>query len=258
MPVVLAPLSAAPLAAVPGWQRLRLWTKLVALSALGYAAATPYFLFLFAHLPKQPKLPVPAVIALQGIQVLVMVGLAAWAGVVCAPKAGFDAPWLRGVAKPTARTVAMSLVAGTAASLLVAGVVTVLRPYLPAALSAASQAAAPRWVGASSAFYGGIIEEVLLRWGILTALVLGAKKLRLGGAAGFWIANVFAALLFGLGHLPAARALIGPLTPVVLTYVLVGNGLAGLVFGWVFRRRGLEAAMISHATADVWLHAILP
>jgi uncharacterized protein (TIGR03382 family) len=29
------------------------------------------------------------------------------------------------------------------------------------------------------------------------------------------------------------------------------------VFGWMFRRRGLEGAM-AHAAADVWLQAALP
>jgi uncharacterized protein (TIGR03382 family) len=30
------------------------------------------------------------------------------------------------------------------------------------------------------------------------------------------------------------------------------------VFGWMFRRRGLEGAMVAHAAADVWLQAALP
>ena len=44
----------------------------------------------------------------------------------------------------------------------------------------------------------------------------------------------------------------------VLAYVLLGNALAGVVFGWMFRRRGLEGAMIAHGAADVWLEAALP
>jgi membrane protease YdiL (CAAX protease family) len=31
-----------------------------------------------------------------------------------------------------------------------------------------------------------------------------------------------------------------------------------VVFGWMFRRRGLEGAMVAHGAADVWLQAALP
>lgn len=252
-----APASATSASAPAAHPRLRLWLKLVALGAAGYAGAVPYFLHLFGHLPTQPRIPLAAVIALQGIQVLVLVALAAWAGVACAPGAGLDAPWLRGAGRPSFRVVAEAIALGTLASVLVAAVVAALRPHLPAALSEQGATPAVRWIGATSAFYGGLVEEILLRWGILSALVLGAKKLRLDGAAGFWVANLAAALLFGLGHLPAARAIGGPLTAPVVLYVLAGNGIAGLLFGWFFRRRGLEAAMVSHGVADVWLHAVL-
>jgi hypothetical protein len=37
---------------------------------------------------------------------------------------------------------------------------------------------------------------------------------------------------------------------------LVLNGFAGLVFGWLYWRRGLLAAMIAHTSADVVLHVL--
>ena len=43
-----------------------------------------------------------------------------------------------------------------------------------------------------------------------------------------------------------------------VTYVLAANAPAGLLFGWLFRRRGLESAMLAHGAANVWLHAALP
>src|SRR5204862_465363 len=57
------------------------------------------------------------------------------------------------------------------------------------------------WTRASSAFYGGIVEETLLRWGVLTALFALAR--RIGVRAPFWSSNVAAALLFGALHLPS-------------------------------------------------------
>jgi membrane protease YdiL (CAAX protease family) len=112
------------------------------------------------------------------------------------------------------------------------------------------------WTRASSAFYGGIVEEVVARWGILTALFALAR--RVGVREAFWPANAVAAVLFGALHLPAAAAGRVPLTGAAIAHVLLGNGIAGVVFGWLFRRRGLEAAMVAHGAADVWLQAALP
>jgi membrane protease YdiL (CAAX protease family) len=72
----------------------------------------------------------------------------------------------------------------------------------------------------------------------------------------FWIANILAAVLFGLGHLPAT-ALLVPLTPLVITRAIVLNGLVGVVFGWLYWKRGLEAAIVSHFAADIILHVLL-
>lgn len=66
-------------------------------------------------------------------------------------------------------------------------------------------------VGASSAFYGGVIEELLLRWGLLALIAAGLAMAGLRDTAGFWLSNLLSALLFGAGHLPAANAIAGPL-----------------------------------------------
>ena len=73
----------------------------------------------------------------------------------------------------------------------------------------------------------------------------------------FWGANVIAAGLFGLGHLPATAALI-PITGVVVVRAVVLNGTAALAFGWLFRRNGIETAMVAHFVADVVLLVIAP
>jgi membrane protease YdiL (CAAX protease family) len=70
-----------------------------------------------------------------------------------------------------------------------------------------------------------------------------------------WIANILAAVLFGLGHLPATAALL-PITPLVVLRAIVLNGLGGVIFGWLYFTRGLESAMLSHFSADLILHVL--
>jgi membrane protease YdiL (CAAX protease family) len=103
--------------------------------------------------------------------------------------------------------------------------------------------------------YGGITEEIVLRWGMLTLFAwIGWRLLQKGrrtpSAMVMWTAIVLAALLFGLGHLPAAAA-IAPLDPILVLRTVSLNALAGIFFGWLFWRRHLEAAMLAHASAHI-------
>src|SRR5262245_2383786 len=65
----------------------------------------------------------------------------------------------------------------------------------------------------------------------------------------FWAANIVAAVLFGLGHLPATAA-VAPLSAALLVRAVVLSGAAGLVFGELYKRHGLEWAMASHFGVD--------
>ena len=90
----------------------------------------------------------------------------------------------------------------------------------------------------------------------MTALVWLAWRLlqrRRGAprAVYIWLAIVVSGLLFGAGHLPAAAALVGELTGDVVLFVVGVNTAFGLLFGYLFWRYGLEAAMIAHVTTHV-------
>jgi hypothetical protein len=122
---------------------------------------------------------------------------------------------------------------------------------------------APAWQGFLASFYGGITEEILLRLFVLSLVAwIGGFVNRTGtgrpGLTALWIANIVAAVLFGLGHLPATAAAGLPLDALVITRAIVLNGLGGIAFGWFYWTFGLEAAMLSHFSADIVLHVIMP
>jgi len=75
-------------------------------------------------------------------------------------------------------------------------------------------------------------------------------------AGGMWLVIIVASVLFGLGHLPATAQL-APLTPLLVTRAIILNGVAGLAFGYLYWKRGLESAMLAHFSADILLHVIL-
>jgi len=103
--------------------------------------------------------------------------------------------------------------------------------------------------------YGGITEELLLRWGVMSFLVwlgwklVGSSKDSPPGAV-VWAAIFLSAILFGVGHLPAMAAMV-PLTTIIVFRTVFLNAIGGIVFGWLYWRYSLEAAMVAHAFAHV-------
>jgi len=112
-------------------------------------------------------------------------------------------------------------------------------------------------------FYGGITEELLLRWGFMAPLayVLWWARNRIGDTTEapsetiMWVAIVVSAIMFGIGHLPALAATFELTTPLIIRTVLL-NAIVGVVLGWLFWRRSLEIAMIAHAAFHVALVAV--
>jgi hypothetical protein len=99
--------------------------------------------------------------------------------------------------------------------------------------------------------YGGITEELMLRYGLMTFLVWVGAQVWTTRPPELYLGVVFlSAILFGAGHLPAMAALT-PLTPIVVLRTVGLNALLGLAFGWLFWRRGLEHAMVAHVATHL-------
>jgi hypothetical protein len=118
------------------------------------------------------------------------------------------------------------------------------------------------WEGLLASFGAGVREEIWLRLGLMTFLVwLGFRLVtRIAApstATVVWTANLLAALCFAAIHIPQAHALLGLNAPMIL-FIFVGNGVPGLVFGWLYWRRGLIAAMLSHFGLDLVLKVLIP
>jgi membrane protease YdiL (CAAX protease family) len=65
-----------------------------------------------------------------------------------------------------------------------------------------------------------------------------------------WTAIILAAVLFGVGHLPAMAGMVD-LTPLIIFRTILLNALGGILFGWLYWRRNLETAMVAHAAGHV-------
>jgi membrane protease YdiL (CAAX protease family) len=215
--------------------------------------------------PQLAGLPELSVRLLLALNPLVLLTLAAAVGASLAHRAGLRS---RLAGDPQARLApGLALAAG----LLLAAVLAAADALLAPALGASWQAflrAANASAGAGSVLvgllYGGLAEEVMARWGCMAlATVLAARLLRRGGAPvtgevpalAAWCGIGVAALLFAAGHLPALAQAVEP-TAAVVARTLALNAAAGLVYGWLCWRRGLECAMLAHAVTHLGLAAV--
>lgn len=242
------------------------WLLLIAAIA-GVGAAVPLILEVFQPLitkSSQPlPFPLPIIIAIGIAQNLILLSVAIGVGLFAARKLGLGAPllqaWVYG--QQPRQSVRGSLGFGALVGVTVGFVVLVplliAAPHLPG-LPLVSAGRAALWKRVIVGLYGGIDEEILTRLFLLSVFAwLGRKvfqKEKAGLSAGvFWIANIVVAILFGLGHLPSA-SMVMKITPAVVVIALILNGIPALSFGYLYRRRGLESAMIAHFCADfvVW------
>jgi len=103
--------------------------------------------------------------------------------------------------------------------------------------------------------YGGVTEEVLLRWGLMSLLVWVIFKLSKNHAMSVGAGIFIAALLFGLGHLPTLYATLNTVPPELIVRVIGLNALLGIVYGTIYARDNLESAMITHAATHIGMLA---
>jgi membrane protease YdiL (CAAX protease family) len=252
------------LAQGPFWKK---FVPLFAAGAAGVAALIPSIVPVIERqleqLPSAPPIPLPAIVALSLVQPLLLVAGAVAIGAALAPRLGLRSHIVEKVVsgQPLLPAIRPELAIAAALGVVGFGLVLALdllfRPLLGAAAATLSsqQQHTSVWGVLGALLYGGMTEELLLRWGLMTSLIwIGWRLLQRGAGlprpATVWSAILLAAVLFGLGHLPAT-ALLVPLTLPVVVRAVVLNGVVGVIFGWLYWRRSLEAGMIAHATFHV-------
>ena len=120
----------------------------------------------------------------------------------------------------------------------------------------AAKAGMTLWGVLASVFYGGIIEELLMRLFLMSFIgfilwKLFWRKQENVPAAALIAANILAAVLFAAGHLPVTIAAFGALTPLLVFRCFLLNGGFGLLFGWLYRKYGIQYAIIGHAMCHI-------
>lgn len=195
-----------------------------------------------------------------GVQSGLMLAVSVLTGLFLAPRLGFQSHVLNHVSNGTLLLphVRSELIPALSGGLGI-GVMLVLSEWLaPTLLNEQTEMTIELLVQSIllQLLYGGITEELLLRWGMMTLVVFllweaTGQRGEQPSSKIVWTAIVVAAGLFGVFHLPVAAPKYGVLTTEVIGYLIGLNANGGVVFGWLFWRHSLEAAMIAHGVGYV-------
>jgi hypothetical protein len=185
----------------------------------------------------------------------VLIALAAAGGTALAPRVGFGAPLFEALVSGEPLWPALQPQLLPALGLGVAGALIVIAAYYgfflryldPATINA-TEGLRHRMGIWGRVLYGGVVEEVLMRWGLMTALVwLGALLVGRPSAGVIWAAILLSGMLFGLGHVPNVLAAGGKPTPALFALAILLNLGVGTLCAWLYWHYGLASAMIGHA-----------
>ncbi|MGD9487515.1 MAG: CPBP family intramembrane glutamic endopeptidase [Calditrichaceae bacterium] len=107
-------------------------------------------------------------------------------------------------------------------------------------------------------FSAGITEEIMFRLGLMSFIITVIqflKKVENPSNKIVWTGILISAIFFGLIHLPLSKNFV-ELTPFTISVTMIGNLITGSTFGWIFWKRGLLVAILSHVVFDLVFHVI--
>ncbi len=119
----------------------------------------------------------------------------------------------------------------------------------------------PLWQRFLYSFYAGVVEELVLRFFLLTLLVWISWKIKrtsenLPTKTGVWLSILLVSILYSIGYISSLSVTSD--TNVVLD---IGIGFLslvnGIIFGWLYWKKGLEASIISNFTASLTMLVVL-
>jgi len=244
----------------------KLYFLLLAGNVFSTIAILPYVTSLEADVIKASPLPLPIVLLLSVVQSTVLFSVLLFIGLRLAKSTGFKVSILENyLAKKkievnVKQIVKTSIPLGVLAGVAIVGLDLI---FIKSGSNLGGQVSIPIWQGFLASFYGGISEEILLRLFFMTFIVwligklIRTKSIPTENNIIIWSSIIIAAIIFGLGHLPATAA-ITTLSPLVIFRAILLNGIGGVVFGWLYWKRGFESAMIAHFSADIVIHVIFP
>lgn len=176
-------------------------------------------------------------------------------GTLLHEKVNLDVPVIKGLIRNEKKGNIRNIIISGIAGGIIAGIFIVLvgavyEPSLPHEFSKLGEniqtSLAVRFL------YGGITEEIMMRFGLMTFFVWFLSRIfKSLDKKIYWAGILVASLLFAIGHFPVVFQAVGSPSALLLSYIVLGNSIGGIIFGWLYWKRGLESAFMAHIFAHV-------
>jgi hypothetical protein len=218
--------------------------------------------------PLPPDVEKPAVTPLLKfgslLQPAILLAIAVLIGTALARKVGLTSPVTEALASEGDAMQAFrpqwlpGLVGGISGGITIVAIAFIWKPFLPPDVVTRVAELGNLLPITTRILYGGVTEELLLRWGLMTLLVwipwrVFQKRDGVPKLLYFISAILISSLVFAIGHLPIASLLVPKLTIALTSYVIAANSAFGLIAGYLYWKKGLESAILAHMLTHVVL-----
>lgn len=252
-----------PIVKTINWRKVAI---LFALGVVGILSAIPLVPALIAASGQEPPLPMFVIQVLSTLQSSLILLAMVVLGAYCSPRVSLRTPlvdaWLQESWSDikVVPTVLPAVAGGILGGLAIVLFSRMSMPHLPPVFIAKAEIFSPPLY--TRLLYGGITEELLIRWGLMSFFVWGFSRLGRHAESSprpvyYVLGIVLSSLIFAAGHLPAVSLLSPALTAPLVLYIIVGNSLFGLIAGYLFWKRGLESAIMAHMLAHLVMALLL-
>ncbi len=142
------------------------------------------------------------------------------------------------------------IIFGVVSGILITAIAAFFQSFLPAEFIALGSKM--QITTLARLLYGGITEELMMRYGFMTLVVWIVFKISKSLQNSTYILGILmSSLLFAIGHLPVVYSVVAEPSSMLISYIILGNASAGILFGWIYWKKGLEAAIIAHMFAHL-------
>jgi membrane protease YdiL (CAAX protease family) len=241
-------------------KNIKLSIFLFLIGFLGIASIVPFIPQVLAMQSTPPPMSVETMQVISVVQSSVLLLFMVWLGCTFSKKVGLNAPVIFTLAdsgnalKALKPQIIPALIGGIVGGIFILVLLGVFSNYLPPEFIRAGEKLTLPWY--SKILYGGITEELFIRWGIMSFLVWVTYRMTQKKGAdirphNYILAIIVSALIFGLGHLPTAFSLSPEITVPLVAYIIIGNASFGFIAGYLYWKRGLECAIGAHMIAHI-------
>lgn len=239
-------------------KELKPYFLLFILGFLGVLSILPLVPQLLELQTEKPPMPLWVIQTVSVIQSSVLLFIMVWLGAVFSKKVALTSPVIqaavesKNICKEIKPQIVPAFLGGIAGGIFLVIFFNAVSTYLPPEFIIAGEKLAPPWY--TKILYGGITEEILIRWGLMSFFVwvfyrITQKKNTEVKTYNYILGIIISSLVFGTGHLPVAFALSPEVTTYFIAYIIVGNAAFGFIAGYLFWKRGLECAIGAHMLA---------